>query len=183
MKRLTVIALSSAFIATPAFAEYDGVADKVGTVHVGIKAGFTNYVNSPTGVGIYGGYTIVGPNTFRGDFFSKISIAVEGEYADLGSTDYFYSDYKADAIGVSAAATYPINRQFSATAKAGVARTSDTFTSRTNPFFSYSNSYVGLHAGIAGQFHVNQQVGFFAAYDIYPNSYSMMSVGALFKFH
>lgn len=182
MKRIAAVALLSVFVTTPAFAEYDGVADKVGTVHAGVKLGFTNYVNSPMGFGIYGGYTIVGPDTFRGNFFSKISIAVEGEYVNLGKTNYAFGDYKANGLGVAAAATYPINRQFSATAKAGVSRTSNTYTDRTNPYINYSNSYIGLHGGIAGQFHLNQQIGFLAAYDFYPNGYDMMSVGAMFKF-
>lgn len=182
MKKITAVALLSAFIAAPAFAEYDGVADKEGTIYAGVKAGFTNYVNSPMGIGIYGGYTILGPGTFNGNFFSKISIAVEGEYVNLGKTSYLFGDYKADAMGVAAAATYPINRQFSATAKAGVSRTTNKYTSANNPFVNYNYSYIGLHGGIAGQFHLNDKIGFLAGYDFYPNGYDMMSISAMFKF-
>lgn len=183
MKKITAAALLSALIATPAFADYDGVADKVGTVHAGVKLGFTNYVNSPIGFGVYGGYTVVGPNTFKENpFFSKISIAAEGEYASLGSTSYTSGDYRADAIGVAAAATYPINRQFSATAKAGISRTSNKYTDKTNPGINYSHSYIGLHGGIAGQYHLDQHLGFLAAYDFYPNGYEMTSVSAMYKF-
>lgn len=183
MKKITAVVLLSAFVAAPALADYDGVADKVGTVHAGAKLGFTNYVNSPMGFGIYGGYTVVGPNTFKGNpFFSKISIAVEGEYVSLGSTSYTSGDYRADAMGVAAAATYPINRQFSATAKAGLSRTTNKYTDKTNSVFNYSHSYFGLHGGIAGQYHLNQKIGFLAAFDFYPNGYDMTSVSAMYKF-
>lgn len=182
MNKIAVVALLSAFFAAPAFAEYDGVADKAGTIHAGAKLGFTNYVNSPVGYGIYGGYTILGPNTFKGNFFSRISIAAEGEYVSLGKTSYTFGNYKASAMGAAAAATYPINKQFSATAKAGVSRTTNNFTSATNPLASYSNSYIGLHGGIAGQFHLDQHIGFLAAYDFYPNGHDMMSVSAMYKF-
>lgn len=183
MKKITAVALLSAFVATPVLADYDGVADKVGTVHGGVKLGFTNYVNSPMGFGVYGGYTVVGPDTFKGNaFFSRISIAAEGEYVSLGSTSYTYGNYRADALGVAAAATYPINRQFSATAKAGISRTSNTYKDKANSLLNYSHAHIGLHGGIAGQYHLNPKLGFLAAYDFYPNGYDMMSVSALYKF-
>lgn len=183
MKPIAVVALLTTFIAAPAFAEYDGVADKAGTIHAGVKLGFSNYVNSPLGYGIYGGYTILGPNTFKGNpFFSKISIAVEGELASLGSTSYAFGDYRASVMGAAATATYPINRQFSATAKAGVSRSTNTYTDRTNPALDYSQAHIGLHGGIAGQYHLDPHVGFLAAYDFYPNGYDLMSVSAMYKF-
>lgn len=172
MKQISVAALLSIFVAAPALAESDGAADSQGTVHLGVKAGFMDYANDPTGAGVYGGYTIIGPNTFKSNaFFSKISIAIEGEHSTSIS-----SSNKVYALGVAGAATYPINKQFSATAKAGIARSS------SRPAFasSYSNE-VGLHGGIAGQFNVNRQVGLIAGYDFYPK-FDMWSIGAKFKF-
>lgn len=173
MKQITVVALLSVFVATPALAEADGAADSQGTVHVGVKAGFMDYANDPTGVGVYGGYTIIGPNTFKSNaFFSKISIAIEGEH----STSIASGNNKVSTFGFAGAATYPINKQFSAIAKAGVARSS----SKNAPASSYNND-VGLHGGIAGQYNLNHQIGLLAGYDFYPK-FEMWSIGVKFKF-
>lgn len=172
MKRIAIVALLSVFVAMPAFADSDGVADSVGTVHIGVKTGFIDYANDPTGLGVYGGYTIIGPNTFKANFFSKLSIAIEGEH----STSIASGNNKVSALGIAGAATYPINKQFSAIAKAGIARSS----SKNTPASSYDND-VDLHGGIAGQFNLSQNVGLMAGYDFYPK-FEMWSIGAKFKF-
>lgn len=183
MNKIAVSILLTVFVAANALAA-GGVADAKGTIHVGVKAGPSNLTTSPIGFGVYGGYTLFGPNTFKNnDFFSKVSFAVEGEYVDLGSV----TGYSASTMGAVAAATYPINDQFSAIAKAGVASVTHKFPSAYICGFTIctgtaSVTTTGVHGGIAGQYNLTQKIGLRAGYDFYPDGFSMMSVSGVFKF-
>jgi len=184
MNKIVVSILLSLFVAANAWAASGG-ADPKGTIHVGVKAGPSNLTNSPIGFGVYGGYTLFGPNTFKNNyFFSKLSFAVEGEYVSLGSV----SGYSASTMGVVAAATYPINERFSAIAKAGVASLTHKYP---NVYwcgtFSLCNgtasvTTTGVHGGIAGQFNLTPKIGLRAGYDFYPDGFSMLSASGVFKF-
>jgi hypothetical protein len=184
MNKIAVSILLTLFVAANALAA-GGVADKKGTIHVGVKAGPSNLTNSPIGFGVYGGYTLFGPNTFKNNnFFSKLSFAVEGEYVSLGSV----SDYSASTMGVVATATFPINEQFSAIAKAGPASVTHkyptayfcgTFTLCTG---TASVTTTGVHGGIAGHYNITPKIGVRAGYDFYPDGFSMMSASGVFKF-
>ena len=158
-----------------------GVADPKGTIHVGVKAGPSDVTGSPMGIGIYGGYTLFGPNTFKQNaFLSKLSFAVEGEYVNLGSTTTWGVTYRASTMGAVAAATYPINDKFSAIAKLGVASVLSEVSGCGN-WCNVSSTSIGVHAGAAGQFNLTPQIALRAGYDNYPN-HSMLSASGVFKF-
>jgi len=181
MNRIAIAVLSSIALATPAVAATGGVADSAGIIHLGAKLGPSNVRGKPSGFGIFGGYTIFGPNTFKeNNFLSKVSIAAEGEYVDLGNTPVSATaTYKASTFGVVGAATYPINAQFAVIAKAGLASITRTFNCGV---WCDSSSIIGLHGGAAGQYNLSPLMSLRAGYDFYPDGYSMMSASALYKF-
>lgn len=180
MNKIAVSILLSFFVAANAVAA-GGVADKKGTIHIGLKVGPSDVTGSPTGFGIYGGYTLFGPNTFKqNDFLSKLSFAVEGEYVNLGSASTLGLTYSATTMGAAAAATYPLNEQFSVIAKAGVSSVTSEVTG-CGVFCNVSTTSIGLHTGAAGQYNLTPQIALRAGYDSYPK-HSMMSFSGVFKF-
>ena len=159
----------------------EGNADKEGTIHVGIKAGPSDVSGSPTGFGVYGGYTLFGPNTFKNnDFLSKLSFAVEGEYVDLGSSTSWGITYSASTLGGVAAATYPVNEKFSVIVKAGMASVTSKISGCGWGWCGSSTS-IGLHTGAAAHFNITPNIGVRAGYDSY-SGYRMMSANGVFKF-
>ncbi|HEY0665433.1 MAG TPA: outer membrane beta-barrel protein [Gallionella sp.] len=180
MYKFAASMLLTFFVAANAMAA-GGVADKKGTIHVGVKVGPSDVTGSPVGVGVYGGYTLFGPNTFnQNEFLSKLSFAVEGEYVNLGSTTTWGVTYSAYTMGAVAAATYPLNEQFSVIAKAGVASVTSEITG-CGWWCNASSTSIGAHAGAAGQFNLTPQIALRAGYDSYPK-HSMMSFSGVFKF-
>ena len=169
MKKVIIAALLSAFVATPAFAEKDT------GIYAGVKVGQSDVGGNAIGYGVYGGYNIDQSVTSKiaggSQFMEKVSFAGEVEYTSLGSNTI----YKASSIGAVLAATYPINQQFSAIAKAGLART-------VNDVSFLSSTTIGLRVGIAGQYNLNEKIGLRAGYDVFPDGFSQLSAGAVFKF-
>ncbi len=180
MKKIIIAALLSVFVAAPAVA-----ADAAG-IYAGVKLGPSDVAGSTLGFGVYGGYNIdpsVTSKMTSSDFMSKVSFAGEAEYTSFGSNSSGAFTYKASAIGVVVAATYPINPQFSVIAKAGLARTAyDVTCSGCGPFWNYTTNTIGLRAGAAGQYNLTQQIGLRAGLDFYPDGYNMLSAGAVIKF-
>lgn len=180
MKKIAVAALLSVFVATPAFAE------KGTGIYAGVKLGQADVGGNTIGFGVYGGYNIDQSVTSKmfghSKFMDKVSFAGEGEYSRLGSNSTGGVSYKASAIGVVLAGTYTFNQQFSAIAKAGLARTTNEFSCSTVFCGAYSNSTIGLRYGAAGQFHLNEKISLRAGYDEYPDGFSQVSAGAVFNF-
>ena len=181
MNKIAIAILLSIFVAANTAAASEGVADQEGTIHAGIKLGPTDVNGSPIGFGLYGGYTIFGPDTFKNHaFFSKVSIAVEGEYVSLGNSSSLGVSYNAATVGAVAAATYPINEQFSLIVKAGMASVTSKI-SGCGWGCNGSSTSIGAHAGAAGHFNITPKIGVRAGYDTYPN-HSMLSASGVFKF-
>lgn len=182
MKKIAIAALLSAFAAAPAFAENDG------GIYLGVKAGSSDVGGSAIGGGLYGGF-IIDPSvtssfTSKSEFTKNLSFAGEAEYTVLGSTDSTWGTYKASAIGAVLAVTYSFNTQFSAIAKAGLARTTYEYTCTVlcGGWSGWNTSTTGLRLGAAGQYSLTEQIGLRAGYDIYPDGFSQLSAGAVFKF-
>ena len=179
MKKIAIAALLSVFVAAPAVA-----ADAAG-IYAGVKLGPSDVAGSTLGFGVYGGYNIdpsVTSKMTSSDFMSKVSFAGEAEYTYFGSNtnnNFGGATYKASAIGVVVAATYPINPQFSVIAKAGLASTTYDVTCSG---CGLSHTTFGLRFGAAGQYNLTQQIGLRAGLDFYPDGYSMLSAGAVIKF-
>ena len=182
MKKIVIAVLLSAFAATPALAE------KGSGIYVGVKVGQSDvYGSSEIGYGVYGGYNIDQSVTAKmvgnSKFMSQVSFAGEAEYTVLGSYSSGPVTAKASAMGAALAATYPINPQFSAIAKAGLARTAYDITCSGCFFWANTSSNtIGLRVGIAGQYNLHEKIVLRAGYDSYPNGYSQLSAGAVFNF-
>lgn len=178
MKLTAIAALASVLFAGNAIAE--GVSDNAGTIFFGFKLGPTNITHDSTGKGFYGGYTIYGPNTFMNNaHLAKTSIAAEGEFADLGRPAGNIKS-KASTLGLVAAATYPINEQFSFIAKAGWARVNHQIDCGSAPC-SGSTITQGLHTATALQYNMATMMALRAGYDLYPDRFRMISLSAIFK--
>jgi len=103
MKKTALAALLAAFIATPV---------EAGDMYAGVKIGksrhsITGVTNTPTALGLYGGYKV------------NPEFGVEAEYMDLGS----FGGVKATAADVSALFFYPGDDPFSLYAKISYAST------------------------------------------------------------
>ena len=182
MKKIAFVVLLSAFVAAPAFAENNGVG------YAGVKLGTSDVGGAAFGFGVYGGY-IIDPGvtssiTSKSEFTKKLSFAGEAEYTSLGSNTVGSVTYKASAIGVVLAATYPITPQFSAIAKAGLARTAHEVTCAGCGAFwpNINTATFGVRIGAAGQYNLTQQIGLRAGYDSYPDGFSQLTAGGVFKF-
>lgn len=183
MKKIVIaVLLSSSFATAPASAENNGVG------YAGFKLGTSDVGGAAFGFGVYGGYiidqSVTSSITSKSEFTKKLSFAGEAEYTSLGSNTIGGVTYKASAMGVVLAATYPINPQFSAIAKAGLARTAHEVTCPGCGAIwpNLNTSTFGLRIGAAGQYNLNQQIGLRAGYDAYPDGFSQLSAGAVFKF-
>lgn len=184
MKNIVFAALLSILVAAPAFAETDG------GIYVGAKMGSSDVGGNASGYGLYGGYaidsSITSSITSKSEFTKNLSFAGEVEYTSLGSNSTWgvggtYSTYKASAIGAVLAVIYPINSQFSAIVKAGLAQTTYELTC-SGCSWGWNNTTIDLRYGIAGQYNLTKQIGIRAGYDAYPDGFSQLSAGAVFKF-
>ncbi|HEY6094774.1 MAG TPA: porin family protein [Gallionellaceae bacterium] len=166
MKKTTIIALLSAFIALPANAAGGYVGVSLGSGQIDISG-----LNSTTSLGFFGGYS------FNENFSAEIA------YYDFGSQDLAPGfTLKSSALSMSGVGFLPINEQFSLFAKLGFASTSldlTGFSTESNTDFTY---------GFGGQINVNPQFAIRAGYDVYKVGsgvsvdQKLMSVGGLLRF-
>jgi len=153
--------------------------------------GSSSKKTSSVGVRLGGGYL------FNVD---KFKVGVEGGYVDLGKATYKFTGFgdvtaKANALYVAAIGVFPINDQFSAHLKLGLASgTAKVDAGGT----SSTGSSIKPMFGIGGQFDINRQFGVRAEYEMFEagkkgdvNSptdnntlakVNMLSVGGVFKF-
>lgn len=181
MNKIIIAVLLSVF-AVPVFA-----GNEAG-IYAGVKLGTSNVGVTAFGYGVYGGYiidsSVTSSITSKSEFTKKLNFAGEVEYTSLGNTSLGGVTYSASAIGAVLAVTYPINQQFSAIAKAGLARSSHEVTCSGCGVYwpNINTSTIGLRYGAAGQYNLTQQIGLRAGYDAYPDGFSQLSAGAVFKF-
>lgn len=170
MKKIVAAALLSAIVTLPAYAAsgaYAGI--KVGHNRVGFNA---LSKSSDTAYGVQLGYQY------------NNNLAVEGEYTDLGkfSTATGVTG-KSDAWGLSAIGILPLNDDFSAYGKLGIARTG-TSTSAGTGLNRTSATY-----GLGGQFDATPMIGLRLSWERYGVGVTgenarddLYSLGAVFKF-
>ena len=177
MRKIAIIVLLPAFIASPAVA-----ADFYAGVNMGIvNFGYTNITNNgQTGFGVLGGYTV------------NRNFAVEVEYDSLGEFDdsSLGNTVKGSSLGFSGVGVWPLNDQFSLFGKLGLAST--TLKSSPLPGYSggtYTDISTGLTAGIGGQLSIRSAAAIRFGYDNYPivyagasSSVGILYLGGVFKF-
>jgi len=180
MNQFIIFALLFVYAIPQAFAGSGGVEDSEESIHFGVKLGPTNVVDNPNGYGLFYNYVIVPPNTFKqNELLSKLTIAFEAEYVDLGRSRRSYyivqvANHKASTYGVVGMASYPINQLFSVLAKAGLASATRKFQCIvTGCGVDYSITTLGWHTGIEAQYKLTPQINFSVGYDHYPNGFRM----------
>ena len=177
IKTVIAIPLSILVFVGPVAAK-EGVADSEGTIHFGMKLGPTNIEKGTSAIGWYGGYTIIGPGIFMAnEFVSKLSVAIEGEYIDLGSSSAAArQSERAGTYGFAGAATFPMEEKFGAIFKAGVSSVQYKVGSAA------TLTKIGIHLGVAGQYQWATLLSLRFGYDIYPAGYSMTSASAVYRY-
>jgi len=132
MKKIVAVALLSAAVALPAYADsgpYAGI--KAGSV----RAGFNGLTKSSDAA--YG--ALLG-------FQYNSNFAVEGEYVDLGRFSSAGVAGKSDALGFGAVGILPLDEGFSVYGKLGVAR------SRTSTSVATGTNRTAATYGLGGQY-------------------------------
>ena len=178
-------------------------ATAVGTAHaagpyvgVGIASADHSYTLPGTSNGSTDGYKASGK--IFGGYDIDPMWGVEAGYTDFRKSAYNYTDTTTNTAGraesdgnafyVAGKATAPINEQFSAFGKLGVARSKSTLSSATTPGFNTSDSKTEVYAGVGLQYKLNQKVALTAEYERYGKSKNfgakadVLTVGAKYAF-
>ena len=134
----------AAFAAAPAVAGSFYMGAKTGSAEHSVKT--SGYTEGSFALGVFGGYVI---NRY---------IAVEGEYADLGSIVAQYS--KVTTSSVNVVLLLPIESELSLFVKLGSATTQEKFQGLTS-------SLSAATFGLGGQFHVNESFNLRVGMDRY----------------
>lgn len=164
-------------------------------VGVGIASADHSYKLSGTTNGSTDGYKASGK--IFGGYDIDPTWGVEAGYTDFKKSTYNYTSTTTNTAGraesdgnsfyVAGKATAPINEQFSAFGKLGVARNKSTLSSAT-PAFNTSHSKTEVYAGVGLQYNLNQKVALTAEYERYGKSKDfgakadVLTVGAKYAF-
>jgi len=193
VKKIVIVALLSAFAATPALADNTGrfyVAGDLGPVSL------SNTTVPP--VGSYTATTFQNPNMIRiaGGYHFSPMMAVEIGYAKFGDSTISYpgigdATLAMHSFQVAAVGTFPLNPQFDLIGKLGFSNNTEKLTG-TGGFanINTSESKTDLLIGIGAQYNVTSQVGIraqlerFGKYDSFssPVRASVLSVGVAYTF-
>ncbi len=193
MKKFAIVALLTAFIATPA------LADNTGTFYLAADFGVAKCCNLPN----YSGWPDwSNPSVFRiaGGYHLSPVLAVELGYSTFGdSNGTAPSPYPPHPLTpatlslysfqVAAVASLPLTRQFDLIGKLGLASNSEQYSDATGGYGNYSQS--DLLFGLGAEFHVNPQVSLRALYDSYgkfdnfdpPVKMTSFSLGMVYNFY
>jgi len=182
MNQIIIAASLSFFAISQAVADSGGVADSGKAKYFGVKFGPSNVVDGSNGYGLFYNYVVFVPNTFnQNELLSKLSIAAEVEYVDLGRSrrNYYFAqvaNHKASTYGVVGTASYPINQFVSVLAKVGLASVTRRYQCVVAGCgVDYSTTALGWHTGVAVQYQLTPQMTLGVGYDYYPDGYKMMS--------
>jgi len=183
MKKIALITLLSASIATPA------LADNTGKFYVAGDLGSATYSN-------IGGWPNPGVVRIAGGYHFSPQVAAEIGYSKFGDSTLTgpggSGTLSASSFQVAAIGTLPLSTQFDLLGKIGIANNSYNVTGNIFGlgFFSGSSSQSDLLVGLGAQFHVNSQVTLRGQYDNYgkfenvssPMKASSLSVGITYDF-
>ena len=123
MKKITIVALLSAFISMPA------LADNTGKAYIAADLGAVSFSNANNPA--LGGGTLPNPKALRiaGGYHFSPMLAVEAGYAMIGDSNVNYSNAsitsKNSALQIAAVGTYPVAPAFDLTGKLGLSMNSN----------------------------------------------------------
>lgn len=192
MKKIALVALLSAVVATPA------LADNTGKFYGAVDLGAVSLSNTNPGGTAFGN-----PGAFRfvGGYHINPMFAVEAGYLMMGDSTLVgtgaTATSKNSALQFAAVGSYPVAPQFDLIGKLGLSMNSNKLagTGRSAALNS-SNTTTSLMYGIGGQYNVNSQISIRAQYESFGNSKTtnntsgqsldtsstMFSVGAAYNF-
>lgn len=163
MKKIAIVALLSAFVATPA------LADNAGKFYVAGDLGAVSFSNS---TGPNGGTAFPNPKAIRisGGYHFSPMLGIEAGYNVIGdSTLNFVGGSvtaKNSALQVAAVGTFPVASAFDLFGKLGVSLNSNKLTGTgNNAVINSSTSSTTLMFGIGGQYNINKQFSVRAQYE------------------
>ncbi len=179
MKKVAIVALLSAFVATPA------LADNTGKFYIAGDLGSATYSN----VGLFpspGVFSISGGYHFNPMLAAEVGYSVFGD-STVVSTG-FSATLSASSFHIAAVGSLPLNPQFDLIGKLGLANNSAKSTN-TNGFY-LSTSQSDLLIGVGAQYHVNSQVTVRAQYESFgkfesiavPMKATAVSLGVAYNF-
>lgn len=158
------------------------VAEDVGA-YVGAGAGVpvVAYGSSSLGFKIFGGGKV---HEFPIKNAGSIELAIQGEYVNFGSSNYWISSISGNSMGVDAVGTWVIPRKWAGWAdeKLGVVVKlgGSLVTEKWNSGSTYT--YAGLARGIGAEYRFISAVGVKLMHEQYPNGYSLISASGVFHF-
>ena len=179
MKKIAIVALLSALVATPA------LADNTGKIYIAGDLGAATYSNvSP----------FPNPGVIRFAFGSHFNpnFAAEVGYSKFGDSTLTgpggSATLSASAFQIAAIGSFPLNPQFDLTGKLGITHNSAKGSSTFGVSVTTSNNSVLFGAG--AQYHFNSQVSLRAQYENYgdfesgpsPLKASAVSLGVVYNF-
>ena len=179
MKKIAIVALLSAFVATPA------LADNTGQMYIAGDLGAATYSNmSP----------FPNPGVIRLAFGSHFSpnLAAEVGYSKFGDSTLTgpggSATISASSFQIAAIGSLPLNPQFDLTGKLGFSHNSADLSSTFGATASTSQSSVLF--GVGAQYHMNSQVSIRAQYENYgkfdntsaPMEATALSLGVVYNF-
>jgi OOP family OmpA-OmpF porin len=192
MKKIAIVALLSAFVATPA------LADNSGRFYMGGDLGAASFSNANLFFAAGGQATFPNPGVIRiaGGFHFNPMVAVEVGYAIFGDSILQGAGgsftLQARSLQVAAVGSLPLSPQFDLIGKAGLSNNSYTVKTTGNAFMASggTSSQSDILLGIGAQFHINPKMALRAQYESFgkfdnyaqPMTATALSIGMIFDF-
>ena len=200
MKKIALVAMLSAVVATPA------LADNTGSFYGAVDLGSVSLGNIPSQ---FGNTSFPNPSAFRlaGGFNITPMFAVEAGYAMIGDSKITTTQgalsvtetFKTSSLQVAGVANYAINDTFGVFGKLGFANTKIDYTAIpgvntviTAGTTAASGSKTNLTFGLGAQYNINKQFAIRAQYEDFGKvklgnatndiGITMMSVGGVYTF-
>ncbi len=191
MKKIALIAVLSACVATPA------LADNTGKFYGALDLGSASYANANVTGTVNA--TFPNPGVFRiaGGYHINPMFAVEVGYSKFGdstiNSNFGSMTLSAHSLQAAAVGSFPLNAQFDLIGKLGLAsNSSNAVGSGGIVIANGSSSQTDLLVGIGAQYHFNTQTSVRVQYESYgkfqnssytnPVKASALSVGVAYDF-
>ncbi|MEQ1916499.1 MAG: porin family protein [Gallionella sp.] len=192
MKKIAIVALLSAIVASPAW------ADSTGKMYIAGDLGSASFTNA--NIGFFGGGQATFPNPgmirVAGGFHFSPMMALEVGYTMFGDSIVTVPggsfNLQARSLHVAAVGSIPVSPQFDLTGKIGLTNNSYNLKSTGNAVVvaGATSSQSDILFGIGAQLHLSSQMTLRAQYENYgkfdnfaqPLSASTVSIGMVLNF-
>jgi len=166
------------FASISATAGAEGLGAYVGA---GVGVPVVAYGSSNLGHKVFGGAKV---HEFPIKNAGAIELAIQGEYVDFGSSNYWFTSVSSTSMGVDAIGTWVIPKKWAGWADNKLAVVvklgGNIVTEKWNSGSSYT--YTGLARGVGAEYRVIPAVGVRLMHEQYPSGYSLISASGVFHF-